>query len=532
MQSTDAKEAETTKEESKPVLKKDLGLWSLVGIGAGGIIGSGIFGLIAVYGADAGPALTLAIVFVGIIMTMLALVYAELGSRFPITGGPYAIPRIALGNSAGYLVGWGYFLYAFTGTAAIIDVFVTYLGFYVPGLSVGLTLTDTGIGIALVALAIFTVINVMGVKWGGFFGIATTVAKLVPLILFAGIGLLFLHYGNFTPFMPFGWSGVAIAMALAVFMFTGFEAVVIPSGEVKNPSKTIPRAMIITMAVVVVVYVLIGIAFVGMINWSGLGMNVGDWSFSTGIGSLGSPLSDVAKGAGYGLLAAVVTIGAIISTAGAGSDWVLFQGRVPYAMANDGLFPKVMGRVDKRYATPALSIVFASVLTGIIQVLFPFFPNVVLLASITTLIPYAAASVSLAILRKSPNLGVKDHFRLPAGTTIAFLGFVLSSVLIYWATWPLTLIGVVLTLLGFPLYLFVQNRKMEFRRQAWLWVYVIGLALISFVGDTNFITSGVLPIPGPLGYVPMPYDLVVVAIFSSLIFFWAYRCNVGRVAEN
>src|SRR5579863_7786153 len=96
-------------EQKSPALRKELGLWSLVGLGAGGIIGSGIFGLIAVYGADAGPALTLAIVFVGIIMTMLALIYAELGSRFPITGGPYAIPRLALGNSAGYLVGWGYF---------------------------------------------------------------------------------------------------------------------------------------------------------------------------------------------------------------------------------------------------------------------------------------------------------------------------------------------------------------------------------------------------------------------------------------
>lgn len=523
--------SQSHKEEDKPALKKELGLWSLVGLGAGGIIGSGIFGLIAAYGADAGPALTLAIVFVGIIMTILALIYAELGSRFPLTGGPYSIPRLALGNSAGYLIGWGYFIYAFTGTAAIIDVFVTYLGFYVPGLAVGLTLTPLGIAISLVALVVFTVINVLGVKWGGLFSIVTTVTKLIPLILFAAVGLFYLNFGNFTPFMPFGWTGIAVAMALAVFMFTGFEGVVIPSGEVKNSSKTIPRAMIITMAIVVVVYVLIGVAFVGMINWSGLGIHVGDWSYSTGIGSLSSPLSDVAKGAGYGILAAVVTIGAIISTAGAGSDWVLFQGRIPYAMADDGLFPKVMDRVNSKYSTPALSIIFAAILTGIIQVLFPFFPNVVLLASITTLIPYAAASVSLAILRKSPQSGVADHFRLPAGMIFAFLGFVLSSVLIYWATWPLTLVGVILTLIGFPLYLFTKNKKMEWRRQVWLWVYVLGLTVISFIGDTNFVTSGILPIPGPLGYLPLPYDIVAVEVFSALIFFWAYKANVGKVVE-
>ena len=134
------------------------------------------------------------------------------------------------------------------------------------------------------------------------------------------------------------------------------------------------------------------------------------------------------------------------------------------------------------------------------------------------MIPYAAAAVSLAILRKSPQLGVADHFRLPAGMAIAFLGFVLSSVLIYWATWPLTLIGVILTLVGFPLYMFTKNKKMEWRRQAWFWVYVVGLTVISFLGDTNFITSGVLSIPGPLGYLPLPYDMVVIVVFSALIF--------------
>ena len=505
-ESTEAKQ--NSGATGKSALKKELGLWSLVGLGVGGIIGSGIFGLIAAYGADAGPALTLAIVFVGVIMTILALIYAELGSRFPLTGGPYSIPRLALGNSAGYLVGWGYFIYAFTGTAAIIDVFVAYIGFYVPGLAVGLTLHPLGIGIALVALAVFTVINVFGVRWGGLFGMVTTVTKLIPA----------------DPLRPGGPVLPELQQLLAVHARRmvgdrrrdGARRVHVhrlrSGGHTQRRGQELrrgrsPRAIIITMAIVVVVYVLIGIAFVGLINWSGLGMNVGDWSYSTGIGSLSSPLSDVAKGAGYGLLAAIITIGAIISTAGAGSDWVLFQGRIPYAMADDGLFPKPMDRVNGKYGTPAISIIFASVLTGIIQVLFPFFPNVVLLASITTLIPYAAASVSLAILRKNPRLGVADHFRLPGGMVFAFLGFVLSSVLIYWATWPLTLVGAILTLIGFPLYLFAKNKKMEWRRQAWFWVYVVGLTAISFVGDTNFITSGVLSIPGPLGYVSMPYDL-------------------------
>ena len=137
-----------------------------------------------------------------------------------------------------------------------------------------------------------------------------------------------------------------------------------------------------------------------MINWSGLGIAPGNWN---AIGGLSSPLSDVSKGAGFAILAAVVTIGAIISTAGAGGDWVLFQARIPYAMAKDGLFWSPMGRVHKKYGTPFLALIFASVLTMAIQILIPNFPSVALLALITTLIPYDGCGRFPADLEKDPR---------------------------------------------------------------------------------------------------------------------------------
>ncbi len=260
----------------KENLKRDIGLVGLIGIGVGGIIGSGIFVLPAVMGAVAGPGFIIAVIAVGIIILILGLIYAELGSTYTMTGGPYSLPRKALGNDTGFVLGWGYFIYAFTGTAAIIDIFITYLGFYVPGLSVGLVLTPLGIMISLIALAIFTIINVLGVKFGTLFSVVTTIGKIIPLIIFAVIGFLVFKVANFTPFLPFGLGGVGLAMALDFFAYTGFESIVVPSGEVKNPSKIIPRAMILSILIVIAVYFIMSVTFTGMFNWSGAGITVGE----------------------------------------------------------------------------------------------------------------------------------------------------------------------------------------------------------------------------------------------------------------
>jgi len=520
--------AEPTREEntnaSKAVLKREIGLFTLVAIGVGSIIGSGMFAMPAVMGSVAGPALILAVILTGIITTFLAITYAELGSTFPRTGGPYSLPRLALGNFGGFVLGWGYFLYAFIGTAAIIDIFITYLGFYVPGLAVGETLAPLGIAIAIVALWIFTAINIFGVKWGGLYSVVTTIGKIIPLLIFGLVGLAYIDFGNFTPFFPFGLSGVTLAMAFEFWAFTGFEAVVIPTEEVKNPERNVPRAMLLTMAIVIVVYVFISFAFTGMIRWSNLSppLASGDWA---GIGNLQSPLSDVAKALGLPILAAIVTIGAIISTAGAGGDWVLLQGRIPFAMAQDGLFWSPMKKVHPKYQTPYLSLIFASFLTMVIMIAIPNFPSVALIASITALVPYAAAALSVPILRKTKP-EVHRPFKLPAPKIIAGLAFILATLLVYWASWPWTLVGGILMLIGFPLFLFVRTHdaRAQLKKTLWLLVYLIGIIVISYLGDTNFIYNNFLPI-GPQGIISMPYDMLVVTAFAIFIFAWAYFAN-------
>ena len=512
---------------NKTGLKRDLGLFTLVAIGVGSIIGSGMFAMPAVMGSVAGPALLLAVVLTGIVTTLLAISYAELGSAFPITGGPYSLPRLAMGDVGGFVLGWGYFLYAFIGTAAIIDIFVTYLSFYVPGIAVGETLTPWGISIAVIALWIFTAINILGVKWGGLYSIVTTIGKIIPLLVFAAVGLAFINFGNFSPFMAYGWAGVTLAMAFEFWAFTGFESVVIPSEEVKNPEHTIPRAMLLTMTIVVVIYVFISFSFTGMINWAGLGLKPGDWS---GVGNLSSPLAAVAKGLGLPILAAIAIIGALISTAGSGGDWVLLQGRIPFAMANDGLFWSPMKKIHGRYGTPYLALIFASVLTMIIQVLIPNFPSVALIASITALVPYAAAALSVPILRKTKPEAHRP-FKLPAAKVVTGLGFILATLMVYWASWPWTFLGGILMLIGFPLFLLIRTHNLEFKRTAWIWAYIIGIMVVSYLGDTNFTYNNFLPF-GPQGIITMPYDMILLTIFAIVIYAWAYFTNANAEIER
>ncbi len=504
-------------------LKKELGLLALVAISVGGVIGSGVFVIPAIMGSVAGPAFVLAVILVGIIVMILGLAYAELGAAYPLEGGPYSLPRKAMGNSTGFVMGWGYFIYAFTGTAAIIDIFITYLGYYVPGLANNFVLTPLGIGIGLLALFIFTLINILGVRFGAMYSIVTTLGKIIPLLLFGIIGLMFFKSSNFSHFLPFGLGGLGLAMAFDFFAFTGFEAVTVPGEEVKNPGKTIPRAMILTVLIVVAVYTLISVAFTGMFNWSNAGISVGDWG---SIGNLSSPLATAASSVGLPILVVIIVIGAIISTAGSGGDWVLLQARIPFAMAKNRLFWGPMDDINKKYGTPVKAIVFASVLTGITMLLLPNFPDVALIASITTLVPYAAAALALPILRKT-DLKTKRPFRLFGGTAFAVVGFVLATFLVYWASWPWTFIGALLMLIGYPLYVLLKHgRAIEIKRNLWLMVYLIGIIIMSLIGDPNYTYNNFLPI-GPLGWITSPYDLIVLGAFALFIFAWAYRTNTS-----
>ena len=402
-------------------LKKAIGLSTLVAIGLSGVIGSGIFILPASLAATAGPSMLVAILFAGLIAAVLALSYAELGAAFPMTGGPFSFPRLALGNLGGFLMGWGYFLYLFIGTAAIANIFVVYMGFYTPGLTAAGTLTPLGVMFALLFVWLLTLVNILGVKWGGLYAVVMTIGRLIPLLIFCFIGITMLKENALRPFFPFGWEGVTLAVTLFFWSYTGFESVVVPTEEVKNPGKTIPWAMMMTILLTIVIYMLIGMAFLGMIDWSMLGIQEKGWSQLI---ALDAPLAEVIR-ASNPWLAAFIALGALLATGGAVGSWILIQGRLPFAMAREKLFWEKIAKVS-RFGTPVRSLVFSSILTSFVIILIPHFVSVSLIASITAIVPYAAAALAVPILRKTKK-EVARPFAVPWPHAMAILAFVFAT---------------------------------------------------------------------------------------------------------
>lgn len=500
-------------------LKKELGLITLISLGIGGMIGSGIFALPAALSAVSGPALILAIIISGAITMFLGLAYAELGATFPLTGGPYALPKLAMGNFGGFLIGWGYLLYLFIATAGVIDIFVVYLGFYWPGLSIGHTLTPLGIGVALIFLWLFTIINIFGVKWGGLYSVVTTIGKIIPLVVFILVGLIYFKSGNFSPFMPFGFKGVTLAVTLFFWAYTGFEAIVIPAEEVKNPARNIPLAIIIAILLTIVIYTFIALVFIGMLDWQGLHLSPKDWHE---VGKLS--FADVSIAIGLPWLAAIATIGAIISTAGAGGSRVLVQGRLPFAMAKDKLFWEPIAKLNPKYNTPVAGLLLTSVLSSIVLITIPSFPCVALMASVISVVPYAAAVLAVPILRKTKSK-VHRPFKLPMMMPLMVVSFILATFLIYWASWPWNFVGTLLLLSGYGAFTLVKGSKWEIKRNIWIVVYLLGIILVSLLGDPSISFNNFTPI-NPMGYLKMPYDLLILSIFSVFIFIWGYKVNI------
>ncbi len=505
-------------------VKKEIGIFSLTSIGLGAIIGSGIFAMPAAMGAVAGPGLVLAIILAGIITIFLALPYAELGATFPIEGGPYSFPRIAMGNLSGFIMGWGFFLYLFIGTAAIIDIFIVYLGFYVPGLAYGGTLTPTGITVAVIFLWIFTIINIFGVKWGSLYSIVTTIGKLIPLALFVIVGFTHMHTTNFDPFLPYGMTGVTLAITLFFWSYTGFEAIVVPTSEIRKPSRTIPWSMVLTILITIALYLVIAVVFVGILDWKTLGFPHGAWK---DIASLTSPLSDVSCALELPILAFLATLGAIIATGGQGGSWVLIQGRLPHAMAHDGLFWLPMRKIHPKFQTPVNSLIFTSFLTMVILIAIPNFPSVALIASVTVVVPYAAAVLAVPILRIT-RVHHTRHFLLPWHYIFTLIGFILCTYVIYWASWPWTVVGAILVLIGYPAFLLVkEKRDAHWARSLWIPVYLIGICIVSYLGDPTFEFNNFTSIK-PTGLLYMPYDLIILGLFSIVIYFWAFKVNTQK----
>lgn len=437
-------------ETGRPARRK-IGLWIATSLVVGNMIGSGVFLLPASLAAYGGISI-LGWLFTSVGALMVALLLARLGRRIPAAGGPYAFTRAGLGDLPAFLVAWGYWICIWTGNAAISVAFVGYLGVFFPPLSREPAL---GAAAALAAIWFLTAVSARGIREAGFVQLVTTVLKLLPLLAIGTVGLLYVDPGNFQPFNPSGGSplkAITATAALTLWAFSGLESATIPADSVEDPKRNIPRATILGTLVTAGVYILATVGVMGILPPASLGESA-------------APFADAAIRIWGGWAGSLIAAGAAISAFGALNGWILLQGQMPLAAARDGLFPEVFGKLSAR-GTPVHGLVISSLLiTGLMTLNFTEslvdqFTFLILLATLSTLIPYVFSAVSeLVMLARNRERFSGD--RLKGNAVIAVLALAYSLWAIVGVGVETVLWGLVLLLVGLPFYWWQvrKNRK-------------------------------------------------------------------------
>jgi len=395
-------------------LLRAIGRWSLAALVVNSVIGSGVFGLPSTVAGLLGRLSPLAVLLTGAGMSIIFGCFAEVASRFQQAGGPYLYARAAFGRGMGIQMAWMLCLGQVTAPAANANLFVIYLGEFWPHardpLPRALILT--------ILVGVLAFINVRGVRAGTQVSNVFTAAKLVPLFAVIGWGLFVLH-SHPVATSPGAPAAVTAsqwlkAVLLLVFAYGGFETALAPMSEAKNPRRDAPFALATALAVCTVIYALIQWVVIGVLP---------DATHSS------RPLADVARLAVGPIGGGLVAVGALICFYGYLSAKILAMPRVPFALAEQGDFPKAFAAVHRRFHTPYVSIlVFAAVVWGL--ALIGDFKWNVTLSAVARLLYYGVGCAALPILRRKNPEGASAMFHLPAGNFFAVLGVILCVVLV------------------------------------------------------------------------------------------------------
>jgi amino acid transporter len=391
--------------EAVPRLLRVVGLVGLTAIALNGVIGSGIFKLPAdVYGLI-GPASLTAYVLAAVLVALVVACFAEAGSRSDETGGPYLYARDAFGELAGFLVGWLFFVTRLAATAAIANVFVAYLANVDPWLGSG-----TGRFVAItVAVGGLAAINVYGVRRASSTVNLLMLAKLVPLVLFIGVGLFFVDGRRVTLLALPDLGSLRQAALLLVFAYGGFENASVPTEEALDPRRHLPVALLTTIAIVAVLYILIQVVCQGTLPE---------------LAGSPTPLAAAARnimGAPGGWM---LTGAALLSTLGSISAVVLVGPRILYAFARHGQLPAALARIHPRHRSPHWAVVTFAVLVWAVA-LVGGFAQLAALSAVARLLFSASTCLAVPVLRRRQR-HLAPSFVLPGGPLIPLVAVGLS----------------------------------------------------------------------------------------------------------
>ncbi len=563
-------------------LKKSLSSVDIFLISFSGMVGSGwLLGVLA-GPAYAGPGAILTWIVAGIFFIILALVFAELGTLFPYSGSLVRFNEFSHGPVSNFYLGWAYTIGAIATPPVEAAALTGFLSSYVPGIynsSISL-LTPLGVVLALVLLAIFIVVQYVGVNIFGKSNAVMTWFKMGAIILtIIFVAAFIFHASNFFTlphgFFPYGPSSIFAAMVPAgvIFSYEGFRQGLDYAGETRNPKKSVPLGMISAMLAAMATYVLLQIAFIGAINWKAAKVPVGDWSALLASKWSANPFYYAFHSTNEILLigfSIFLIIVAVISSAATLGVYVGSSARSLYGMARMNYIPAFFGRIHPRFRTPWISLVITFIIGAMFLLPFPSWYALVGINSSFTVFAYLAAGITNTSLRKTaPEM--HRPFKTPFLTVMAPLGFVIASMLVYFAGWSIVSLLLLIVDGGLPIFLLSNYGRKTFNislRTASLfslvyWVIFIfigavyALSLLPFpayftlFSATIIITPlalyrlsggsaqihlkasvwvvvysiflGIMSYYGSLGVniIPFPYDYIIFAIISLAIYFIA-----------
>ena len=509
-------------------LKREIGFIGLTWSSMGSIIGSGwLFG--SLYAAQAaGTAALLSWGIGAVAIIILALVHAELGGAYPVAGGTGRFPHYSFGSVAGASFGW--FSYLQAVAVAPIEVYATikYASVHLGWLqkSNG-TLTWQGLLVAIGLMALFTLINFLGVRWLAHTNSAATWWKLaVPVFVIIVLAATHFHGSNFGAggFAPTGSEGVLSAVSTSGIMFAllGFEQADQLAGEARNPQKDIPRAVIGSILIGALVYILLQVVFIAALPGSSFAHGWANLSFAGDAG----PFAGLATIVGLSWLGTILYIDAIISPSGTGLIYATAASRVSYGLSRNGYVPRIFEKTN-RQRVPWFGLLVAFVIGCVAFLPFPTWKSLVSFVTSASVLMYAGAPLAFGALRRQDRDRYRP-FRLGGGDVISPVAFMVAGLIIYWSGWDTLqklgfaiVIGYVLIGLNFLFRLNPHLPKLDWRAAQWLPVYLIGMGLVSWQG--RYCNAGPASSVGcgATENIPQWVDLAIVAGFSLLIYFWA-----------
>ena len=435
----------------EPKLKKEIGLFTATALVVGNMMGSGIFMLPASLAGVSGPGATIiAWILTGLGALILALTFANLGSKIPKTGGTYEYSRLAYGNFMGFMTAWLYWNGSWIGNATIFIVVATYLG------EVVTSLTNSPIVGFLFCSAILwssTYINIRGTKLAGRVASVITVFKVLLFVFFIIVGLMYFNPANLTPMFPEGKgiSTIPMAASLTLWAFMGLETASVAGGEIKNPEKNVKRSTIMGMLISTVLYILISIVAMGAMSQNELATST-------------APISDIIVKVLNLKSLDVLNVAIAISILGTGMGWLLSTARVAYAAGEDGIFPSAFAKLHPKYDTPYIALIIGSIFINIIFLmnftkgLAGAYNFIVVLATLSYLPIYAISTIAEIILMvkedKKPTF--KKHLSL---IIRCLIGFAFATWAIYASGAEIVMYGFILILLGVPVYGYMSIKK-------------------------------------------------------------------------